>query len=341
MDHLQTRLEALEQRTHTVARQLRWWRGLACALLGLAGLTWALPAVTADDAKHEKKKDLEQRVAALEKLLKHFSRKDNEVIITGANLHIVNGLGSTDCTEERDEEEIPIPDCPNGVGNLIVGYNEPRFGDPDDPENIRTGSHNVVVGQRHNFSRIGGLVVGDLSTISGDFATVSGGRSNTASGDFAAVSGGESNTASGRSAAVSGGSLNTASGDVAAVSGGGNNTASGIAASISGGNFNIASGFIAVVSGGEENTSSGDVTVVSGGRLNTASSIAGPGATVSGGRGNTASGGAATVSGGDQNTASGGIATVSGGRNITQETDFGWAAGSEGEEVFVGNFRSP
>jgi hypothetical protein len=37
MDHLQTRLEALEQRTHTVARQLRWWCGLACALLVLAG----------------------------------------------------------------------------------------------------------------------------------------------------------------------------------------------------------------------------------------------------------------------------------------------------------------
>ena len=43
MDHLQTRLEALEQRTHTVERQLRWWRGLACGLLVLALLTWALP----------------------------------------------------------------------------------------------------------------------------------------------------------------------------------------------------------------------------------------------------------------------------------------------------------
>ena len=30
MDQLQTRLDALEQRTHTLARQLRWWRGLAC-----------------------------------------------------------------------------------------------------------------------------------------------------------------------------------------------------------------------------------------------------------------------------------------------------------------------
>ena len=28
MDHLHERLERLEQRTHTVERRLRWWRGL-------------------------------------------------------------------------------------------------------------------------------------------------------------------------------------------------------------------------------------------------------------------------------------------------------------------------
>ena len=49
MDLLQQRLEALEQRTHTLARQLRWWRGLACGLLGLAVLTWALPTGTAQE----------------------------------------------------------------------------------------------------------------------------------------------------------------------------------------------------------------------------------------------------------------------------------------------------
>jgi hypothetical protein len=42
-------------------------------------------------------------------------------------LHIRNGLGRTDCGEEVDE---PIPDCPNGLGNLIVGYNEPCKGLP-------------------------------------------------------------------------------------------------------------------------------------------------------------------------------------------------------------------
>jgi hypothetical protein len=166
MDHLQTRLDALEQQMHTVTRRLRWWRSLAGGLLGLAVLTWALPSGTAQQAQHEK--TLEQRVAALEKLLKHFSREGKEIFITGANLRIVNGLGRTDCGTEEE----PIPDCPNGLGNLIVGYNEPR--DPEFDENIRTGSHNVVVGSRHNFSRFGGLVVGDFHTISGDFKLVPG-----------------------------------------------------------------------------------------------------------------------------------------------------------------------
>jgi hypothetical protein len=169
MDHLQTRLEALEQQMRTVNRRLHWWRGLAGGLLVLAVLTWALPAVIAqEEASQGGQRGLARRVAALEQLLKHFSRDGNEIFITGANLHIRNGLDSTDCTDEQGE---PIPDCPNGLGNLIVGYNEPR---PPDAETIRTGSHNVVVGQTHNFSRFGGLVVGTFNEISGDFASVSG-----------------------------------------------------------------------------------------------------------------------------------------------------------------------
>jgi hypothetical protein len=270
MDQLHTRIDALEQQMHTVNRRLRWWRGLACGLLGLAVLIWALPSGTAQEAEHDNNKGLEQRVAALESLLKHFSRQGNEVRMTGANLHIRNGLGQTDCGSQDE----PIPDCPNGLGNLIVGYNEPR----PDTENIRTGSHNVVVGQEHNFSRFGGLVAG---------------REHTISGDFAAVSGGLGNTASGFAAAVSGGLGNTASGDWSVVSSGGFNRASGERAAVSVGTSNTASGFDAVVSGGASNTASGD------------------------------------------------FAVVSGGQGITLETNLGWAAGSEGDEVFVGNFRSP
>jgi hypothetical protein len=158
MDHLSDRLATLEhhvhtltQHTHTGPRQLHWWRGLACGMLVLALLSWALPSHQAPDAlaakKPPKDNDVEDRLQALEEKLAAitFDAATNEVIITGANLRIVNGLGTTDTT--------------NGLGNLIVGYNESRGG-----ENVRTGSHNVVVGQQHNFSRFGGIVAALATT---------------------------------------------------------------------------------------------------------------------------------------------------------------------------------
>jgi hypothetical protein len=215
MDQLQHRLEALEyqvhiltQHTHRATRRLRCWQGLACLLVGLGVLTWALPSGMAQGT-------LEPRVAALEaKLVKRtLNAATNTLVLTGANLHLVNGLSRTDCTGAQGE---PIPDCPNGLGNLIVGYNEPR---PDAPENIRTGSHNVVVGMEQNFSPYGGLVVGRRNEISGDFAAVSGGDRNTASGQGSSVSGGILNQANGGFSAVSGGSGRTAAGDLNWVAG--------------------------------------------------------------------------------------------------------------------------
>jgi hypothetical protein len=131
MDQLQTRLHALEQQMHAMNRRLHWWRGLAYGVVVLAGLTWALPAVVAQEEEAQGKgpKGLAQRVVALEQLLNHFAREKNDIFITGANLHIVNRLGSTDRTDEADN---PIPDCPNGLGNLIAGYNDPR--EPTDSE---------------------------------------------------------------------------------------------------------------------------------------------------------------------------------------------------------------
>jgi len=125
----------------------------------------------------------------------------NTIRITGCNLQIVNGQSSTATT--------------NGVGNLIVGYQE-LIGGGDD----RTGSHNIVVGTRHNYSSAGGLVVGYENEISGSHSSVSGGRFNTASGQNSSVTGGEFNTASNSSASVSGGFNNTAAGDSSTVSGG-------------------------------------------------------------------------------------------------------------------------
>jgi hypothetical protein len=147
-------------------------------------------------------------------LLEGVSREGDTIILSRVNLQIVNGTGSTDGET-------------NGLGNLIVGYNEPQGTE-------YPGSHNIVVGKGHNYSSYGGLVGGIGNTISAPFATVSGGYSNTASGSFASVSGGVDNEASGSGASVGGGYENTADGDFATVSGGYANRASWSLATISG-----------------------------------------------------------------------------------------------------------
>lgn len=258
IDNVRERLGALEQQmrtmrahTRTVERRLRWWRGFACGLVLLTVMSRSLHSGTAADTQPGA---MAARMATLEEKLSTmaFDATTNEVVISGANLRIVNGLGSTEAT--------------NGLGNLIVGYNEPRGFEPD----RRTGSHNVVVGSYHNFSRFGGIVVGLLNEISGSWAAVSGGVGNTASGNYASVSGGTGNQASGDYTSVSGGESNRASGIVASVSGGAANTASGTRAWVSGGNANTASGGDSSVSGGEGNTASGPGAAVSGGRYRTA-----------------------------------------------------------------------
>jgi hypothetical protein len=220
-------------------------------IVGLVSLPLA-SGITAQDEGSEYR-GIRKRLAALEYKLQYIDGGPNEVVITGANLRIVNGLGSTLTT--------------NGLGNLIVGYNESR--EPFEPD-VRTGSHNVIVGEFHNFSSFAGIAVGGRHEISNIFASLVGGVVNTASGDGASVFGGDRNTASGTLATVCGSDLSTASGNFSSVSGGAANTASGPFASVSGGRENTASGFAASVSGGEKNTASGSFSSVSGGLQRTA-----------------------------------------------------------------------
>ena len=86
--------------------------------------------------------DLNNRVAELEAKLAHVSVSGDDITISGANLYVNSGSGATDG---------PV----NGLGNVIIGYNELR-GTGDD----RTGSHNLVVGSKNNFSSYGGIVGG-------------------------------------------------------------------------------------------------------------------------------------------------------------------------------------
>ena len=131
-------------------------------------------------------------------------------LFEAVNVMVVNGTGSTE-------------GATNGVGNLIVGYDE-FLGSPDDN---KSGSHNLVVGPEHNYSSVGGFVAGRANNILGGSATVSGGFFNTASGGRSSVSGGSFNTASGLAPSVSGGRTGTASGLASSVSGGSGRTAPG------------------------------------------------------------------------------------------------------------------
>ena len=294
---------------------------------------------------------LQTQVSNLVNLLTHFTRTGNDIFITGANLHLRSGSGSTSGTL-------------NGLGNLIIGYNELRSGGTD-----RSGSHNLVVGPRHNFTSYAGVVAGFYNatysnyasaigqyntasgigssisggyqnTASGDYSSVTGGTSNTASGSISVVGGGENNTSSGTSSSVSGGRYNTASGSWSHVSGGGDDTASGgneaysDYSSILGGIYNHTGdwpsgertvGLQATIAGGYLGKAMGTQSTVLGGYINEASGLR---ASVGGGRDNTASGGYSFIGGGYSNTASGLYSSVSGGYDNTASTNYATVTGA-------------
>lgn len=240
-------------------------------------------------------------------------------VFTGVNVQIVNGLGETSG-----------PLSTNGVGNLLIGYDESRSAQraPECSDgryttqvdcetqgeiwaiNQKSGSHNVVVGPRHNYPRTASLVVGAYNTVSGYFSAALGSNSGVAGGQGSAVLGGGNNAARGDLAVVIGGSVNTASGMLSIVLGGSVNNASGPSSAVSGGKNNTASGADSSVNGGVDNEASGTKSVVSGGTFNTAV------------------GQQSAVSGGSSNSAVGKFSTVSGGASRTAPNDFNWTAGS-------------
>jgi hypothetical protein len=174
------------------------------------------------------------RVAALEAKLEAVTDNGTDLVITDRNVHIRSGSGATD-------------GAVNGMGNLIIGYNE-------DNGDTRTGSHNLVIGPNHTYTSFGGLVAGLNNNITGTYSSVSGGYLNTASGSYSSVSGGANNTASGNVSSVRGGENNTAPNRYSSVSGGGSNTASGWYSSVSGGSTNTASGNVSSILGGYQKT---------------------------------------------------------------------------------------
>lgn len=128
-----------------------------------------------------------------------------EMYITGTNLHIQSGSGATD-----DNGNL------TGLGNLIVGSSHAGFGGYIP----RTGSHNLILGDRNSYTSFGGIVAGFSSRILGPYCTITSGVDNTASDSWSSVNGGFSNRATGQGSNANGGQQNIAYGIYAVVSGG-------------------------------------------------------------------------------------------------------------------------
>jgi len=157
----------------------------------LAALEARLAALETDNSGLEQRvsdreiqnSGFEGRQAALEQLLLGVSRNDpggpgDTLTLSRMNLQVVNGSGNTSTI--------------NGLGNIILGYDD-MSADPDADD--QSGSHNLVVGDDHTFSRDSALVAGFNNAATGLHASVTGGANNTASGDFSIVGGGLGNAA--------------------------------------------------------------------------------------------------------------------------------------------------
>lgn len=114
-----------------------------------------------------------------------------ELKFRGCNVHVENGEGSTGTV--------------NGVGNLVLGYNE------GGADLNRNGSHNLVVGTGHRYASYAGMVTGRANRLLAPYANAIGGVGNSAAHD-GLVLGGRANRSSGRAATVLGGYGNVAAG---------------------------------------------------------------------------------------------------------------------------------
>ncbi len=187
------RLEAAEQRAHRAQRRLQLLGTLAVTSAAAFIFCNSLPRAHADITP-SLLPDILRRLNIMESKTAHITSTDRDVTISGANVHIVDGTGTTASS--------------SSLGNLIVGYNGTRgFG-----SDLRTGSHNIVLGDRQNFSGYGGLVAGYSNSIGKPYATVTGGFNNAASGISSSISGGSNNTTYGDASAVSGGGNSVALG---------------------------------------------------------------------------------------------------------------------------------
>lgn len=190
------------------------------------------------------------------------------IVFHGANIHIVNGMGSTAII--------------NGTGNLIIGYDEdpglaPTFTFPGQvpipfggtngadgtPVVLQTGdrggSHNLVIGRWHKFTRtaFGGFLGGEFNKIQNEADSITGGLLNISylQGKWATIVGGAMNS--------------TGAGELSTILGGEfNGTGGATFCTVVGGYSNAAQNYYAVTLGGQDNVCGGQYSVILGGFTN-------------------------------------------------------------------------
>ncbi|MEC8360859.1 MAG: hypothetical protein VX002_01040, partial [Bacteroidota bacterium] len=94
--------------------------------------------------------------------------------LSGLNVRLDNGAGTT-------------YGASNGLGNLILGYNESEGGHRDAEGNfmdgeVRVGSHNLVVGAGHTYGSNGSLLGGYNNSLFGQGSAILSGQASLATG---------------------------------------------------------------------------------------------------------------------------------------------------------------
>jgi hypothetical protein len=154
-------------------------------------------------------------------VLQHLSLEGEShpsVRITGANLHVVNGLPPEENFFAIESQEV------NGLGNIIVGYqydDGSYEGDYLDAGEGVGGSHNIVIGRGVTAASYGAIVAGRYSVSSAPYASVLGGIENEVSGIGSVIVSGGRNDVSGGGSVVVTGSRNRVSGAGSGIGSGG------------------------------------------------------------------------------------------------------------------------
>lgn len=158
----------------------------------------------------------ELTTSAVGRLNQHLSFVDAGACVTmqlsGVNLQIVNGEGSTESK--------------NCKGNLIIGYNEAP---PGGETPSRGGSHNLIMGTRHHYGSYCGFINGvhNSITANGEYCVILNGFESTANARHISICNGTGHQANGVYSTILSGFDNGGTGEKAVVLTGTNNRANG------------------------------------------------------------------------------------------------------------------